>query len=342
MSYRYLGNKTKLANWISSIISDSVPKHSVVADPMCGTASISVALAQKGHTVIAADMLTFPVIHAKARLLAKTEPDFLNFNGYSNILREMNNLEPLEGYFFREFGENGCPANGRLPRLYFSYENATKIDAIRSFIKNAHSNKLINDIEHAVLLQNLIFSVNKVANISGTYGYFRSKISDNARSSLFLDNLDFIFTEGQHQVIQGSIEDLAKNLQANAVYLDPPYTKRQYAGNYHVLETIACEDEPLAVGDGGLRPWKEQASAFCYKRSAGSTLRNILASLASENVFLSYTEDGQISSDELTQILQDFGTLKTYTHSHPRYKSNGQAKGGEIHETLYHLKMRSK
>ena len=35
----------------------------------------------------------------------------------------------------------------------------------------------------------------------------------------------------------------------DAVYADPPYTKRQYAAYYHILETIAAGDRPLISGD---------------------------------------------------------------------------------------------
>lgn len=61
----------------------------------------------------------------------KCEPNFELFKGYENILNELNSLEPKEGYFYKEFGEKGVPANGRAPRLYFSAENSGKIDAIR-------------------------------------------------------------------------------------------------------------------------------------------------------------------------------------------------------------------
>ena len=42
----------------------------------------------------------------------------------------------------------------------------------------------------------------------------------------------------------------------DTVYLDPPYTKRQYAAYYHVLETLAYGDEPEVSGVTGLRPWE--------------------------------------------------------------------------------------
>ena len=62
MSYRYLGNKTRLTDWIVGQIVRVLPAGSSIADPMCGTASVSIALARAGYSVTAADALTFPVV----------------------------------------------------------------------------------------------------------------------------------------------------------------------------------------------------------------------------------------------------------------------------------------
>lgn len=339
MSYRYLGNKTKLADWIVDSIAAVIPPNATVADPMCGTAAVSFALAKRGFSVVASDALSFPVIHAKSRLLAKEEPEFASFGGYENILNTLNSLEPLEGYFYREFGDSGSPANGRAPRKYFSAENAGKIDAIRYFIISAHSANRITDLEHTVLLQNLLLGVNEVANIAGTYGYFRSELGENAKKPLQLLPMSFVHTAGCHKVTQGDIAQIAPELRAQAVYLDPPYTKRQYAGNYHILETIAREDCPEAVGDGGLRPWKEDASPFCYKRTAGKFLREIISLLNTTDVFVSYSDDGQIEPSALVSILSEFGSVETHEHQYSRFRSNSGAKAGSIYEKLYHLHM---
>src|SRR5690606_15405771 len=120
-----------------------------------------------------------------------------------------------------------------------------------------------SDLEHSVLLHHLILAANSVANINGTYGYFRSSLTGSALRPLAFKPMEFADTRGCHAVMQGAVENLAPTFRTEAVYLDPPYTKRQYAGNYHVLETLARGDEPPAIGDGGLRPWKDQSSEFC-------------------------------------------------------------------------------
>lgn len=337
MSFRYLGNKTKLTDWIVGEIERVVPPGASIADPMCGTASVSLALAQSGYSVIAADALTFPVIHARSRLLIKQSPAFKALGGYECALNWMRSVRPIEGYFFQEFGEAGQPANGRVSRLYFSAENAARIDGVRKAICDLNASGDITELEHNLLLHHLILGTNKVANISGTYGYFLRKLSQTALRPITFEPIQFEYTPGEHTVLQGPIEVHASELNVDAVYLDPPYTKRQYAGNYHILETLAQEDEPIAVGDGGLRPWKDQASDFCYRRNAGKAFRKTLEQLKVPHIFISYSQDGQVDESELLSILTEFGKVTLHEQPYSRYRSNGRVKEGNVLERLYHV-----
>src|SRR4051794_11058519 len=69
VAYRYLGNKTALTPWIIERMVPHLRPGAHVADPMCGTGAMAEALARAGFRVHASDELTFPVLHAKARLL---------------------------------------------------------------------------------------------------------------------------------------------------------------------------------------------------------------------------------------------------------------------------------
>ncbi|MFR7670984.1 MAG: DNA adenine methylase [Collinsella sp.] len=72
---------------------------------------------------------------------------------------------------------------------------------------------------------------------------------------------------------------------SDIVYLDPPYTKRQYASYYHIPETIAYHDEPAVEGVAGLRPWKKMASPFCYKTKALNAILECIAGLDASACF---------------------------------------------------------
>ncbi len=98
------------------------------------------------------------------------------------------------------------------------------------------------------------------------------------------------------------------NAAHDLVYLDPPYTKRQYASYYHILETVALGDEPEVEGVAGLRPWKSLASDFCYKTRALQTLSRLVHGLKAQKVLLSYSNEGHIGMQDIKSELSKIGT----------------------------------
>lgn len=339
MGYRYLGNKHLHTEHIVNLVSSLVPRGASVADPMCGTASVSAALAQSGFSVTAADQLTFAVLHAKARVQLKRAPRFPAFGGYASALEYLNSVRRRRGLFFREYSDAGTPTNGCQPRKYFTGANAGKIDAIRAAIRDLSQNGEITQTEEDLLLHNLILASNRVANIAGTYGYYCATWNPSSLAPLKLIPTVFRRTDGKHNVMQGKVEELAERIEVDVCYLDPPYTKRQYAGNYHILETIAQQDQPDPVGEGGLRDWYDQYSDFCSKRKVREAFLEVLKRLEVPHVLISYSEDALIPPDEMIALLDDLGVTKRYEFANKRFRSNG-GKNGHVKEHLYHVRLR--
>jgi len=343
MSYRYLGNKTKLTSWICATIVAKSAAVERIADPMCGTGAVAEAFARSGHKVVASDVLKFPTLHAKARLQFDRPYDFtmVGHIGYRSALNELNGLSPIDGFFWREYSADGLPDNGVNPRRYFTGYNAGRIDAIRQKIADWRAKGLGVDAAD-LLLHDLILATNRVANITGTYGYFRSTWNRECLQPIQLVQSNMILCESHHAVLNGRAEDLIHEINAcDACYLDPPYTKRQYGGNYHILETIAQEDMPVPAGQGGLRNWKEKASDFCYRKKAPSAFKNLLGLIKVPLVFISYSNDGQVSPEELMNILSQFGAASRKKVPFVRFDSNGR--GGDkppLEEHLYILDRR--
>jgi adenine-specific DNA-methyltransferase len=338
MAYRYLGNKTRISDWIADIVMEKLPQNSRIADPMCGTASMSEAFADRGLQVVASDQLKFPILHAKARLQYAHKYDFSKVAmSYESAIEKLNSLETVKGLFWNEYSEEGLPVNGAKPRKYFTGENASKIDAIRAKILEWRSIGLNHDACD-LLLHDLILAVNDVANIAGTYGYYRSSWNKSSLKSLELKVSKRVSYSNKHIVLQGKVEEVASNLNVNACYLDPPYTKRQYGGNYHILETLAQEDTPIPAGEGGLRDWSPQASDYCYKRHVRTAFHKTIKELDVRWIFLSYSEDGHIPQDELLDLLGEYGSVERLTMPLERYRSNANVnKKGQVNEHLYIL-----
>ena len=154
--YRYIGNKTKLASVIVDKIEELIGKNGSVADIMAGTGAISYELKDRGYKVFASDIMGYSKFHLYVNLNMNSYPSFEKLSKELNIdtddyverykacIKYLNELEGIEGYFFKEFSPDGKPLNGSPSRKYFSSDNAKKIDAIRKQLECWQKNDIID------------------------------------------------------------------------------------------------------------------------------------------------------------------------------------------------------
>jgi adenine-specific DNA-methyltransferase len=357
MGFRYIGSKSKIISHVLKRIASIVGEGAHVVDLMCGTAAVSSALKECGYVVTAADVMTFSYHHARVALLLNEPPLFKNAcsfiakhlpnmqkslfpqSPYEQMLNCLNIIKPVKGYFWKEFSFDGNPKNSDVSRNYFTPENAMKIDGLRACIKKLHEENQITDIEHSLLLHDLIMAANDIANIAGTYGHYLSNTIARAKDPIILTptQIKHVKTDKLHTVLHGFAEDLASKINADLCYIDPPYVKRQYAANYHVLETLAREDEPEAIGVSGLRPWRDQHSKFCTKTQIRDSFDKVFSGMACPHFLISYSEDGLLSIDELESFFSNYGKVKTTRIVHKRFKSNDSKLQENITEYIIHL-----
>lgn len=352
MGYRYIGSKDKLTDIIISEIREINGNAETVIDLMAGTGLMSLALRENNFKVLANDVMTYSYHHLSLHLLLSDKPEFDKISqikgivadskdNYASILNYLNTLKPVKGYFFNEFSPEGNPINASKPRKYFTSINAAKIDSIRAEIKKLKRKNLISNLEHSLLLHDLIMASNDIANIAGTYGHYLSKFIKRAESPIILRKSKFsnIGRTDGHQVFQGYAEEISSKLSGDVCYIDPPYIKRQYAANYHILETLAREDEPEAVGESGLRPWRDQYSNFCSKVKIRGSFDKIITGINCKDLLISYSEDGLIPISDLITFLSSYGKVTKKNIDYKRFKSNNSKKDSTLHEYLIHLRM---
>lgn len=337
MAYRYIGNKSKLAGLLTAIISEYVSVGDLISDPMCGTGAMSEAFREAGFRVCASDIMTYAVHHARVRLLLDDAPSFSGLSSnYDELIRLMNSAPRKRGFFWTEYSPEGTPDLGFSPRSYFTPDNASKIDGVLYFLNEIGQS--LSVLENSLLRHDLIMSVNDVANIAGTYGHFRSKWSKSSLSQIHLAKSKFLSSPiAGNTVLQGDISDISALVSPDACYIDPPYTKRQYAANYHILETIARGDLPEARGVSGLRDWWDQHSDFCSKVNIWSSFHEVFEKMDCPLFFISYSEDGLVSAKDMTVFLAKYGSVSCREIPYRRFKSNHGGLGGNLTEYLFVL-----
>lgn len=324
MTFRYIGSKARLIEELAEHIGKPSASDGKFVDAFCGTGVVAETAMKLGWPVWLNDHMVSAGIISAARLTSIHEASFKYLGGYSEVINILNDLKPIQGFIWREYSPASILTSD-IERRYFTEENAGRIDAIRMQIDLWKKAELINDAEERLLIADLLSATNRVANIAGTYGCFLSKWQSQATNSLVILPRELI---SQPTSVQLTCDNVF-NLQVNSndlVYLDPPYTKRQYAAYYHILETIAINDQPDVQGVTGLRPWQEKASDFCYRRRALSALTNLILNLNSKRILLSYSEEGHVPIEQLMQNLVKLGSVTPYKlNKIGRYRPNKTA-----------------
>lgn len=338
MGYRYIGSKARIADDILKYLGPPNMKSGYFIDAFSGTGVVASRAADLGWKIKINDMMHNATVMSEARLVSCEDVPFLSLGGYNEALNTLSQAE-REGFIWREYSPASLRQIG-IERKYFTEENAKRIDGAVAKIHEWRKNGVINAPEFALLTSTLIFATNNVANIAGTYGCFLSKWQTQALGTLCLAPLQLRKEKVIYSITTDDVFEVKCNPE-DVVYLDPPYTKRQYASYYHILETITLGDEPTVEGVAGLRPWKDKASVFCYKLKALRALVNLVSSQRAHRVLISYSNDGHIQLDQLVEELEKTGIVKVVElASIGRYRPNltASSRKPEVKEYLIDYK----
>lgn len=323
MTFRYIGSKSRVLEDLRKHIGK--PDGGFFVDAFSGTGAVAELAASMGWPVRINDHMESSALMAAARLISARQANFAELGGYTNAIDTLNALEPVRGFIWREYSPASAALLKDIERRYFTEANAGKIDAVRSGIRAWSDDGKISLIEERLLIADLLGAVNRVANIAGTYGCFLSKWTPQSQESLTLRPRTLKIASAIIEVSVGDVSNV-KVEAGDVAYLDPPYTKRQYASYYHILETVAHGDEPSVEGVAGLRPWKDRASDFCYKTRALNALTTLIRNMPSKRILLSYSNEGHVPIDDLRRGLHGIGELSMHELARiGRYRPNKTA-----------------
>lgn len=333
MGYRYIGSKARIANDIIQYLGSPQAEDGYFIDAFSGTGIVASKAADAGWKIKINDIMHNASVISEARLLSVEDVPFSAFGGYEAVLAILRQTEQ-EGFIWKEYSPASLRQVG-VERKYFTEDNAKRIDGAVEKIHLYKSAGTISRREFSLLIATLISAVNDIANIAGTYGCFLSKWTAQSLGTLDLQPLQIRDKKVRYLVTTEDAFDI-KSRPNDVIYLDPPYTKRQYASYYHILETITLGDNPNVGGVTGLRPWKSRASVFCYKAKALQALVNLASSQRANRVLISYSDDGHVQLNQLIDELEKTGTVEVVElGSIGRYRPNLAASSHKSTVTEY-------
>ncbi len=340
---RYIGSKTLLLEEIEKIIKKNTLDAQSLCDIFSGT-SVVARHFKKDYKIISNDLLHFSYVLQKATIENEKYPEFKKikevietdpFDYFNNI--DVTHDKLLDKPFIYE---NYSP-NEKSERQYFSNENALRIDFIRQTIEDWHNKKLLEDNEYYYLLAGLVEAVPFVSNIAGTYGAYLKHWDKRSQKKLELVKLDTIENNKNNKSYNTDSNKLIKEIEGDILYIDPPYNSRQYAPNYHVLETISKYDSPEIYGKTGMRPYQDIKSDYCLKGKVLETFSELIKNAKFEHIILSYSNEGIMKIEDIESVLKEHGIAETYKLTkipYRRYKHRAGHVEHDLHELLFYIK----
>lgn len=319
----YIGSKAKLLAFLEhhilALINDSF-EGKTICDLFSGSGVVGSFFAQKGAVVLSNDREYYSYLLSKAQLQTGV------LEGIEANFQALNALSPVQGWLYKHYSKSSG-------RSYFSDENAQKIDALRQGIEAYKE----DEERYTYLLASLLHSADAVANTASVYSAFLKNLKPQACEPVCLKPLFYTPSFAAHQVFCEDANALIGQIKGDILYLDPPYNRRQYGANYHLLNTIAHYDTFVPKGKTGLRAYV--SSHYCKATTALEALEEIVQKADFSYVVLSYNDEGLLSHESIEKMMKKYGEYSFVRMPHHRFKAyNNKAHKSLIYEYLYLLK----
>ncbi|EAJ0325929.1 DNA adenine methylase [Campylobacter lari] len=318
---RYIGSKAKLVKWIFENL--NLENIESICDIFAGSGVIASNFTKKPQikNIILNDLLYSNELIYSAFLLGQN----INFKPLLELTNLFNNkLDLKPNYFSDNFSDK-----------FFSYNDCLKIGSIREYIAFLQ----IDDISKNILLASLIYSMDKIANTVGHYEAYRK--SHIPQDKFVFKLIKPIKHNKTIQIYRQNANNLAKEIKADLIFIDPPYNSRQYSRFYHIYENLVEWKKPKLSGIA-LKPIANNMSEYC-RSNASKELENLIANLKCKKIALTYnntynskskSSQNKISFSEIENILKQKGkvTIKEKKHN---YFNTGKTKFNEHKEYLF-------
>jgi adenine-specific DNA-methyltransferase len=330
---RYLGSKTKLLNFIDSILQEENIKFKSFADIFAGTGSVANHFYDRSH-IIVNDILDSNY-HVYNAFFGNDEIREEKLKERLKVYNSLNIERYDDNYFSKNFAGT-----------YFDKINSKKIGIIRDDIEKLFEEKIITPREKSYLLTSLIYALDRIANTVGHYDAYR-KI-DIPKKELFLLPLNVKSSKYKATIHKGDANELVKQIKADVVYIDPPYNSRQYSDAYHLLENIATWHKQEVFGVAKKINRDHIKSKYSMK-SAGVAFGELIDAINAKYILISYNDMGgsgnarsqsRISDHEILSALKRKGEVQIYETDFKQF-TTGKSNKDDLKERIFLCKVNS-
>jgi len=345
----YIGSKYQLLGWLTDYMKEKTGfttfRNKTVADLFAGTGVVSHHFRLQGATVYSndAELYSAVIAHAFTRSFytERVRQVIAEMNAHAASLAA---LAAPPGFVTRHYS----PYEGN-ERMFFTVENARRIDAVRAMLESVSASDALTRDEYQFILASIIISADAVSNVPAVYGCYLKNFKAKATKPFVIMPIHTVTAAADSASAAFNADVIADPAflattlpSVDIAYLDPPYNERQYSKNYFPLNIIAKTPaaliaEPPLKGKTGI-PTDCFLSSFCRKGAAAETaFDTLIRGLRAKWVFLSYNSESIVTKEKMMEILSRYGTVSVTEREYKRFKSFEYNEDKAINEYLFCL-----
>jgi len=286
---KYIGSKRTLLPLIVQAF-QAAEGISSVADLFSGTSRVGHALKGAGFRVFANDHNAYASTLGRCYVQANREDHILDAK---RLIAELNALKGRPGYVTETFCERA---------RYFQPKNGERIDAIREEI----ARKSLDPETESILLTSLMEAADRVDSTAGVQMAYMKKWAPRSNNDLSLRVPAMLERPKAGKCIAQQMDaiEAARALDADAVYIDPPYNQHSYLGNYHIWESLVLWDKPEVYGVACKRiDCRLRQSLFNSKRNFRRVFTDLLQAIQTKYIVISFNNEGYIDRESMEDLL---------------------------------------
>lgn len=168
--------------------------------------------------------------------------------------------------------------------------------------------------------------MDKIAVTCGHYDAYRKGVQFEESLELYVP-LAEVTNNPKNQCFNEDANNLVKRIEADLVYIDPPYNSRQYCDSYHLLENVARWKKPEVFGVAKKMDRSGMKSKYCTIE-ATKAFEILINDIKAKYILLSYNNmaekgncrsNAKISDDDIMRILSRKGTVKVFEESYKAF-----------------------
>lgn len=325
MILNYFGSKARSIEKINRVIAPLLNKETVFGDLFAGTGVVSNHFKNSVKQVISNDLELYSYVLNRALLTT------VYTQRLQELVQSLNNIEPIKGLVYYNYS----PA---CDKLFFTCENAQKIDAVRTKLNNMYQSKHINYKEFIFLLASLLYSVTRYANTAGTFRAFLKKFHCRSTRQFVLSPVHTDRVQhGHHKVINQDALKSCSQYKYDVVYLDPPYNSHHYGAYYSFFNYLCIYSADVKISENTGVMLEYNKSSFGLKQTVYSSFQKLYKDIKAEKIFLHYNSNGILSKKDIMRILLEKGegAITVYKFVNRNYKPNAMIKNNSVIDYLF-------